>query len=345
MATVYMLCGKVGSGKSTYAKKLKERYQAMILSCDDLMLSLFDEQLGDQHQLIQRKSMDYLYNLADELVSIGVNVVVDFGFWSKAERIEVKQHFMDQGITTELHYINTPEIQTKKQLQMRNEAITHSNSNVYHITEEMRLLFDTRFEEPTEDEISARSEDYDMNEQSKEVRIEGDTIDLRLACESDFEDYYVFVQEPESNRFTGTQGNFTQDDIMSWIRKISVMNDDRADFIIVAKETGEFLGEVVLNEMDSVNRSANIRIGVDTRHTGKGYGTEAMKLMLRYGFDTLKLHRIDLGVYTFNPRAIHVYEKIGFQREGILRDVLYSDGEFHDEIKMSILEEEFRGTI
>ena len=54
------------------------------------------------------------------------------------------------------------------------------------------------------------------------------------------------------------------------------------------------------------------------------------------------MHRIELGVYAFNPRAIHVYEKLGFKREGTLRDSICWDGTFHDMIVMSILEEEYR---
>ncbi|OAB42424.1 AAA family ATPase [Paenibacillus glacialis] len=156
MAIIYMLCGKVGSGKSTYAKTLKELHRAMVLSCDDLMLSLFDEHLGDQHQRIHRKSIAYLYQLAEELVSIDVNVVLDFGFWSKEDRLEVRQYFLDKGISTELHYINTPAIQTKQQLHMRNQDIVNGKSNVYLIDEDMRQFFDSKFDEPTEDEISVR---------------------------------------------------------------------------------------------------------------------------------------------------------------------------------------------
>ncbi|MEC0091113.1 AAA family ATPase [Paenibacillus macquariensis] len=156
MAIIYMLCGKVGSGKSTYAKTLKERHQAMILSCDDLMLSLFEEELGDQHQRILRKSSAYLYHLAEELVSIGVNVVLDFGYWSRKERTEVRRHFSSKGITTELHYINTPDIQIQQQLHRRNQDIANRQSTVYHIDDEMRQYFDSKFDEPTEDEISAR---------------------------------------------------------------------------------------------------------------------------------------------------------------------------------------------
>lgn len=180
-------------------------------------------------------------------------------------------------------------------------------------------------------------------DQWTEIQIDGRDILLRMARESDLNDYFTFLQDPEVNRLTGSQKEFTRDEIIDWIRKISVINNDRVDLMIILKRTNELLGEVVLNEIDSINRSANIRIGIQgTQHRGKGYGTEAMILMLRYGFNTLNLHRIHLGVYTFNPRAIHVYEKIGFKREGLQRDALYMDGKFHDMITMAILEGEFR---
>ncbi|MEC0091119.1 GNAT family N-acetyltransferase [Paenibacillus macquariensis] len=181
-----------------------------------------------------------------------------------------------------------------------------------------------------------------MTKQYTELLIEGTTINLRLARESDFQSYHAFLLEPESNRLTGTQRDFSQDEISDWIKNISKIHEDRVDFMIISKDTDEFLGEVVLSEIDSINRNANIRIAIGMQQSGKGYGTEAMNLMLRYGFETLNLHRIGLEVYAFNPRAIHVYEKIGFQREGVQRDWLYSEGKFHDLIMMSILENEFQ---
>lgn len=182
--------------------------------------------------------------------------------------------------------------------------------------------------------------------QLTEIQINGRDILLRYAKESDLNDYFTFLHDPEMTRLTGLQGEFTRDEIASWIREISVINNDRVDFMIILKRTNELLGEVVLNEIDLINRSANIRIGIQgTQHRGKGYGTEAMIQMLGYGFNTLKLHRIHLGVYPFNPRAIRVYEKIGFKREGLQRDALYIDGIFHDMITMSILEDEFRQPI
>lgn len=180
-----------------------------------------------------------------------------------------------------------------------------------------------------------------MTQLAKHI-IEGNSILLRPAKESDIEAYLTFLQDTEMNLLTGSQKAFTREEIEAWIRKINVINEDRFDSMIILKETGELLGEVVLNDMDTINRSANIRIGIQgTQHRGKGYGTEALLLMLRYGFQKLNLHRIHLGVYAFNPRAIHVYEKIGFHREGVERDALFMDGKFHDLITMSILEDEF----
>ncbi|WP_339247391.1 GNAT family protein [Paenibacillus sp. FSL R10-2796] len=174
-------------------------------------------------------------------------------------------------------------------------------------------------------------------------KIDGEQIQLRGVQASDLEAYYNFLLDVEMGQLTGSQGDFSREQTAAWIRKISVPAEDRVDLMIIVKDTGELIGEVVLNEIDPDNRSANIRIGIcGQEHRGKGYGTEAMTQMLRYGFETLKLHRIHLGVYTFNPRAVHVYEKLGFQRDGVERDALYVDGEFHNMILMSMLEEEFR---
>ena len=75
---------------------------------------------------------------------------------------------------------------------------------------------------------------------------------------------------------------------------------------------------------------------------GKGYGTEALMLLLGYSFDELNLHRVFLRVVDFNQRAIESYLKCGFSKEGRLRDAIFLDGDYHDVVVMSILEEEFR---
>lgn len=149
------------------------------------------------------------------------------------------------------------------------------------------------------------------------------------------------ARDPETNRLTGTQRSFTRDQIEAWCARIAVA-DDRIDLAITSRATGEFLGEVVLNELDAENRSAAFRIALAAaRYFGKGYGSEAASLILEFAFDVLQLNRVSLEVFAFNPRAMHLYEKLGFRREGRLREVLWMDGEYHDAIVMGLLRREF----
>jgi RimJ/RimL family protein N-acetyltransferase len=172
--------------------------------------------------------------------------------------------------------------------------------------------------------------------------IEGERIYLRPYEAEDAELVYRAVYEPEMRRLTGTQRLFSRSGVAGFLEKIAG-DDSRADLVIALQENDQVTGEVVLNNIDFINRSANIRIGLfDPQYFSKGYGSEALLLMLGHGFNNLNLHRIELGVFDFNPRAIHVYEKLGFKREGVLRDYLFSDGAYHDQILMSILDHEYR---
>ncbi|GGA21228.1 GNAT family N-acetyltransferase [Paenibacillus physcomitrellae] len=178
----------------------------------------------------------------------------------------------------------------------------------------------------------------------KKTEIVGDLILLRYAEKGDLADYTAFLEDKEMMVLTGSFSvSFTAEQNAAWLERIGQPGKDRVDFMIVPKDSKRLIGEVVLNDIDWDNRSANIRIAIGSAHgRGKGYGQEAMRRMVEYGFRVLGLHRIHLGVYTFNPRAIHVYEKIGFKHEGIERDALYQDGEYHDMIRMAILEHEFK---
>lgn len=170
--------------------------------------------------------------------------------------------------------------------------------------------------------------------------LEGSRIILRPLTPADLDVYYELLLDPESLRLTGTQRTFTREDAAGWLASLAE-RENRLDMAIVSRALDRVVGEVVINEIDTRNRKANIRIGLHTDYTDRGYGSEAMRLMMRYAFETLKLHRLELGVYDFNPRAIHVYQALGFQLEGRRRDVLLMDGVFHDELDMSILEDEY----
>ncbi|MBM7614926.1 GNAT family N-acetyltransferase [Alkaliphilus hydrothermalis] len=146
----------------------------------------------------------------------------------------------------------------------------------------------------------------------------------------------------DSIRNTGTKIIITKAGLRGYLSSIS-NNSSRLDCFIVSKENDEIVGEVVINSIDWQNRSASTRIAIyQEKDYNKKYGTEGLQIALSYAFGMYNLHRIELQVYSFNERAIHVYEKIGFKKEGVLRDALYFENKYHDAIVMSILVKEFK---
>ena len=112
---------------------------------------------------------------------------------------------------------------------------------------------------------------------------------------------------------------------------------------IVLKETDQLIGGIGLTHVSISHRRASLGIFIgDKSCWSKGYGTEALKLMVGYGFDELNLHRIHLTVFGFNARAMRAYEKAGFKREGVFRDDVFKNGKYNDVYPMAILESECR---
>jgi len=109
---------------------------------------------------------------------------------------------------------------------------------------------------------------------------------------------------------------------------------------------GDYLGGIGLMTVDWINRSAQVGIVIGSKlHWGKGFGTDAMRVVLRFAFDKMNLHRVWLNVYDFNVRGIKSYEKCGFRREGVQREYRYLDGRYHDSLLMAILEAEYREAV
>lgn len=114
-------------------------------------------------------------------------------------------------------------------------------------------------------------------------------------------------------------------------------------FTIRALENNLLLGDIGLYIVNNWGPGdAFVGLGIGERdYWGKGYGTDAMNVMLRYGFLELNLRRVTLSVFEYNPRAIRSYEKTGFQHEGRLRGALFRDGKRWDMLYMGILREEW----
>lgn len=112
---------------------------------------------------------------------------------------------------------------------------------------------------------------------------------------------------------------------------------------IVEKAADRLVGATSLHQIDTRSRHAQFGILIgDPADWNKGFGTEATRLVVGYGFATLNLHRIWLHVTADNAAGIRVYEKVGFRREGVLREALFTEGRYVDLVPMGILRGELK---
>jgi len=168
----------------------------------------------------------------------------------------------------------------------------------------------------------------------------GERVLLRPVAVEDVPGLREILDDPDARRLTGTHAEFTDDELRRWYADRG-RHADRLDLAVVERASDQYAGEAVLNDLDVANRSCSFRIALRPGFRGRGLGTEATELLLAHGFQTVGLHRISLEVYTVNPRARAVYERVGFRAEGVLRDALYWDGAYVDATVMSILAPEW----
>ncbi|BFV59094.1 GNAT family protein [Kitasatospora sp. CMC57] len=154
------------------------------------------------------------------------------------------------------------------------------------------------------------------------------------------EDSWHATQDPEDRRLTGTRREFT----LAEIDHRCATRADQPDRLDLAVEglDGRYLGDLALMDLDRDNRSAALLIALLPTATGRGLGTEAVRLLLDHAFTAIGLHRVHLEVFDFNLRAQRVYQKAGFSLEGRLRQSHHWDGKWHDTLLMAALATEWR---
>jgi RimJ/RimL family protein N-acetyltransferase len=129
-----------------------------------------------------------------------------------------------------------------------------------------------------------------------------------------------------------------QEQFRRWSR-----NDTAGDagFSVEARESGEFVGHITLWGAGLPARAATLAVIIGPSHVGRGYGTDAVRVMVGYGFRAMGPHRIGLAVAAFNHRGRRAYEKAGFQLEGVRREAVMMDGAFTDEVLMGVLQQDW----
>ena len=129
--------------------------------------------------------------------------------------------------------------------------------------------------------------------------------------------------------------------------KVEAWRKEPGTFMFAARplDGDELIAFVELDGILWSQRMGWISIAIgDPARRGQGYGAEALRLLLRYAFDELNLYRVQLTVFSYNPGAIRLYEKLGFVREGVFREAVHRDGARHDMILYGLLRREWEAT-
>ncbi len=153
MAKVICMCGKICSGKTSYSQKLRKQLPAVTLSVDEITLALFEQHIGDKHDEVVAKAEKYLYDKSLELIEIGVNVILDWGFWQKSEREFARSFYGARNIQCEFHYVDISESDWQRNIAERNRKVQSGEISAYYVDEGLAEKFSRLFERPDESEI------------------------------------------------------------------------------------------------------------------------------------------------------------------------------------------------
>ncbi|SDQ93794.1 Protein N-acetyltransferase, RimJ/RimL family [Virgibacillus subterraneus] len=168
-------------------------------------------------------------------------------------------------------------------------------------------------------------------------------LQFRKMMEIDIEKYHSWRNDLDVMKTTSTSLDlYSLDETRSFVENIILNSISSKSYIIEERESDTAIGVTSLINIDTKNRNAECIIDIgEKEYWGKGYGTEALQMLLEYAFLELNLHRVSLRVFSLNERAIHIYNKLGFEKEGVMRESLYRNGKWHDIITMGILKREY----
>ena len=170
----------------------------------------------------------------------------------------------------------------------------------------------------------------------------GDLVVLRRHVPENVAAFRRWYADPEIARLARYQPSPMRPDEIDRFFEARVVGPDALAMAVHEKATNRLIGTCAFSQLDGENGSAMYHITIGEKDVwGRGYGTEATRLMLDHAFGSLGLHRIALTVFEFNERAIRAYRNCGFVVEGRARESIWRDGRWWDELAMSVLSSEW----
>lgn len=171
--------------------------------------------------------------------------------------------------------------------------------------------------------------------------IYGEKIVLRAVEAEDNDMLLELINDPETETMLGgSSWPISRAEQLSWFEK-QEKKQDVLRCIVAIKETEKAVGTVILSDINQKNGTAQIHIKMSNDGgRGKGYGTDAIKTMIKYALAELRLNCIYAEILTYNEISKHLFEKCGFKQEGVLRSRVYKGGKYVDVLSYSILKSE-----
>ena len=167
-------------------------------------------------------------------------------------------------------------------------------------------------------------------------KLEGERIYLSPIHPDDIEIYAKWLNDAKITQFLTIHNSY----VTLGGEKEFVESTQKEEFVfgIINKETDTLMGNIGLTKFDYKGGTAELGIFIgDEENLGKGYGSEAIKLLVKFGFEELRLHNIMLTVYDFNERAQKAYKKCGFKEFGRRHEARFFNGKYHDIVYMEII--------
>ncbi len=179
--------------------------------------------------------------------------------------------------------------------------------------------------------------------EKEEGMLKGKLVNLRATESKDVDEIMKWIKDREVTKYLSAflYSPVSQVEEEKFLERVTGCTNTEKNLVI---ETGEgtYIGQISLNRIDWKNSNAELGIVIGHKeYWSKGYGTDAIKILLNYAFKQLNLYKIYLRVFEFNQRGIICYEKCGFKEEGRLRQNYFYNGKYYDVILMGVLKSEF----
>lgn len=171
----------------------------------------------------------------------------------------------------------------------------------------------------------------------------GDKVVLRTPEVEDIHVLLRWINDREVGQYLMPHFPFSHTEERDWLERVSRSETDRV--LLIQARDGQPIGVIGLHRIDHTRRQAELGIFIgEKEYWGRGYGTDAIRTLLRFAFQEMNFHRIYLRVNADNERAQRCYRKCGFVHEGTLREAVFSGGRWRDQHLMAVLAHEFPGT-